>query len=195
MNNAKSGMLGERANGRWLFFFLLLLSGTILACNAISTAGRATAVPSAPQMTPSTGEATIIPPTASRPVERTPLPTFTPILSTRSATAVFTPPATINATVTISFTPTLSSTGLLALNYELSWRLVDNQAEGVVALTASGGNGDYRFYHDDIEQAEATFTFRWSTCRNKPGSFRVDSTDGQTARIEYYEPSPCPENN
>jgi hypothetical protein len=101
---------------------------------------------------------------------------------------------TLTVTATTTVTPTVSE-GPLSLSYALIWTIDPNDpAEAIasVVLTASGGGGEYRFYRDEQPVDGPEFTYRWAACRANPGSFRVDSADGQSVRIDYYETPPCP---
>lgn len=133
----------------------------------------------------------------------TPLPTFTPIQPVLAAT--ITPrgsdapaPTVTSRPVGLSPTPETptpeppASRGLLTLNYNLQWRVEAGKAIARVTLTASGGAPPYVYYHDDLAVAGPQFEYTWTTCNPNPGSFRVDSADGQTTRVNYYETPPCP---
>lgn len=85
--------------------------------------------------------------------------------------------------------------GPLELTYEVAWEL--NSADtafalATVTLNATGGDGEYTFFRDDIPTGGSQFVYRWGSCKANPGSFRVDSGDGQSVKLDYYEESPCP---
>jgi hypothetical protein len=61
-----------------------------------------------------------------------------------------------------------------------------------VTLTAQGGTGVYAFYRDDLPLQGPVFDYQWASCRGNPGSFRVDDSSGQSARLNYFEQPPCP---
>lgn len=198
----------DRGPGRLLLTIIGLLGLAALACNAVNVGVSATLPPPPAARTRDAAPPTDVPPTATATVplaERTPLPTFTPRVATRDpnatptptpdATASPTPTVTIGATATPTPTETAVSSGPLTLSYSLNWSLVRDEpgnALGTMTLFAGGGSGGYRYYHDDLLQSGPSFTFRWATCRNKPGSVRVDSADGQSVRINYFEAAPCP---
>lgn len=181
--------------------FILLMLLLSLACNAISPGARATLPPAPPQegVTPRPSLPTATPaPTNTSAALLTPLPTFTPRSVTRvsgGATASPQPTITLRSTITTTLTLTVERGGPLALRYAIRWRLSDEDpslAIATITLLASGGSGDYTYYHDDLRQSGPVFTFRWRVCNPKPGSFRVDSSDGQSARLDYFERPPCP---
>ena len=131
----------------------------------------------------------------------TPRPTFTPIQQptlANSPTALpsNTPrPTSTTRSATATATTAAGSGGPLTLDYQVSWSLSPTdpfKAIASVTLTASGGSGVYTFYHDDLLVDGPVFTYEWGACRGNPGSFRVDSTDGQSVRINYFENPPCP---
>jgi hypothetical protein len=65
------------------------------------------------------------------------------------------------------------------------------EAIGSVHIQASGGDHNYTYYRDDIQQNGAQFTYRWRICQLNPVSFRVDSGDGQTMTITKVERPLC----
>ncbi len=84
----------------------------------------------------------------------------------------------------------------LRLTYEIEWR-VDPTDPGYalasVRLNATGGDGFYTFYRDETVTNSANFVYRWGSCKDNSGTFRVDSADGQTTIVEYFEQPPCPD--
>lgn len=211
-----------RVGRMWLWLGLLLAATALacnVPLNDLTTvpppptAGATIVVPDPPAVSPSAPS-----PTAAATAE--PLPTFTPISLAPTATPRGTPAATATSApdtvaptatlrpgtgnpppaATATPTPTATateapSTGPLALSYDISWRLAQDgtgNAIATVLLRASGGNGDYRYFHDDQEVDGPVFEYRWAACRGNPGSFRVDSADGQSFRVNYYENPPCP---
>ena len=87
-----------------------------------------------------------------------------------------------------------NSTGPLAFEYRVSWRLKDStslDAIATVIITATGGGGGYKYYRD-VEQVEATFEYEWATCRGNPITFRVTSASGESIeQVAFFDP-PCP---
>lgn len=199
---------------RWFCGLLVLWLALVLACNAplepeptlpapqlvTQTPGGATLPPAdsgtaAPPSPDAEGGATI--------AVTAPLPTFTPIQATPSATTSGDAGPTLAPTVTLpSAGPTATRppaatgavSGPLSFTYTIDWRLSpDNpyQAIAYVVIYASGGDGNYTYYRDDLPVAGPAFTYQWAACRGNPGSLRVDSA-GQSVRQNYFENPPCP---
>ena len=153
-------------------------------------------VPTATEESLSTETATS-PPEATA-VSGTPLPTFTPIQQpTLANTVTPTETATPRPTTATGPNPTATSgsSGPLTVEYNVSWVLDPAdpfKAIATVTLTASGGNGVYTYYHDEQPVSGPVFSYDWGACRGNPGSFRVDSGDGQSVKIDYFENPPCP---
>lgn len=171
----------------WLLLSLLLFA-TMLACN-LSPAPD-TVIPSPP--TP--GGTAPVATEDNGSVEDVPVATSTSILA---ATATprdgnLAPTATLRSTPQ----PPTASSGLLTFDYTIDWR-VDPNNEAValarVTIEVSGGNGDYVYFHDELPVDGPVFEYRWATCRDNPGSLRVNSADGQTVRTNYFETPPCPD--
>jgi hypothetical protein len=142
---------------------------------------------------------TVIAPSTETAVAPTPalLPTFTPIAGPTLAATLTARPTAVGpaATATPPAAATAIVAGPLQFTYEIDWRFATDNPFLVIArvtLHAQGGNGIYTYYHDDIRQAGALFEFNWVACRPKPGSLRVDSSDGQSVRQDYYQDTPCP---
>jgi hypothetical protein len=134
-----------------------------------------------------------------------PLPTFTPIQVTPSATATGDAGPTLAPTVTLSpaeptatrtppATATATASEPLSFSYTIDWRLSDEnpyQAIAHVIIYAAGGDGHYSYYRDDLPVEGPEFEYQWAACRSNPGSLRVDSA-GQSVRTNYFENPPCP---
>jgi hypothetical protein len=204
---------------KWVAIFSLIWLLTALACNApirgqatvapppTASSGDVTAVPptdSATAPTPVTLAATVAPATVAIIVSpptavaetATALPTFTPIAAptlapTLSATATSPPAPAATATPRPTATPAIQ--GPLNFTYDLQWRFNPNnysQVIGTITIAATGGNGIYSYYHDDVLQPGFRFEFNWGACQNRPGSLRVDSA-GQSVRQNYFSVPPC----
>ena len=122
------------------------------------------------------------------------LPTFTPI-----AQPTLAPTPAVVGTPTPTTPPRPANTptpsGPLDFSYSISWRLSASNpfmAIASVTIQATGGSGVYTYYHDDIRRDGLTFEYNWAACQGNPGSLRVDSSDGQTVRKNYFESAPCP---
>ncbi len=203
---------------RWrpIFGLVGILLGVGLACNLPLDISNPAPPPTRPpitalpQTTPTDGLADpTLPPLPGITDEPIPaqLPTFTPIQPLLAPTLALrdggTPGGVPAATVTpytpgVSLTPELTappapvSGGPLGVSYVIRWRIEADKAVARVTLTATGGSAPYRYYHDDLPVSGPTFEYAWTTCNPNPGSFRVDSGDGQSVRINYYEIPPCP---
>jgi hypothetical protein len=127
------------------------------------------------------------------------VPTFTPIQAPTLA-ATLTPSATPTRRPTQPAQPGATATpddsgGPLEFSYNISWRLKDASAKLAIATVTfhvKGGSGEYTYFRDDLEVPGPVFEYEWATCSGNPGSLRVDSSDGQTARKEYFQNPPCP---
>ncbi len=108
-----------------------------------------------------------------------------------------TPSPTAEAGGTSSPGPTTAaSSGPLDFSYLVEWQLDpqdDNNAIASVALYPRGGDGNYSYYQDDSLRPGSHFEFNWRACKPYPGSFRVDSGDGQSIKKDVWEKAPCPD--
>ena len=169
-----------------------------------ATATRSTLTPTATTTT-TPGTRTTITPTATGTgsATHTPTPTAT---ATTTATPTQTPTttstATPTATPTQTATPTVTRSAVepprtyppLTMSVTINWRLDpwnENDAIADVVISAQGGDGNYVYYRDDIRQSGPAFFYFWRRCALNPVSFRVDSGDGQTARVGRAEVAPC----
>ena len=117
-------------------------------------------------------------------------PTPAPTTPARQLAPTVTPRGVPEVTIELP-TPTVPS---LQLEYSISWRLNENDTNfsfATVQLTATGGDEPYTFYRDGVPSSGPSFSYRWGSCVENPGSFRVDSADGQTLTVEYLETTPC----
>jgi hypothetical protein len=144
-----------------------------------------------PETLPANVETEDPPPTDQ--VEPSSTPVDEPTLAiTRTPTST----ATRRATVTRNAAqpPPSNSTGPLAFEYTISWRLVDASAKEAIAtitITATGGGGGYKYFRD-IDEVEATFEYVWATCRGNPTTFRVTSASGESIEQTQFFHPPCP---
>lgn len=103
-------------------------------------------------------------------------------------------------TKTLSRQPTplaeTASEETLRLTYEIEWRVDPTDPGYVLAavrLAATGGDGIYTFFRDETVTNSAYFSYRWGSCKDNSGTFRVESADGQSTTVQYFEQPPCPE--
>jgi hypothetical protein len=184
----------------WLVGLLALVA---LACNA-PFGGAET--PSLPQPVISVTTQAIQTPVESPTAEVGPdtgtvggstiLPTFTPIQVTAPPGATTAP--TVIPTEAVPATPsptaTSASGGPLNFTYTIHWELASGNpgiAIATVTISATGGGGVYQYFRDDLPVAGPVFQYEWAACHGNPGSLRVDSADGQSARVDYFETPPC----
>jgi hypothetical protein len=112
-----------------------------------------------------------------------------------------TPAAAAGATPGAEGSPTpepsnAASTGPLEFSYVIEWRLDpedDARAIASVSIYARGGDGNYTYFQDEEPRPSSQFEFEWRACKPYPGSFRVNSGDGQIARRDIWEKAPCPD--
>jgi WD40 repeat protein len=122
------------------------------------------------------------------------VPTATPVPPTPTPTASPTPAAQLPARpgVTPTATPTAQPAELLPLTVsyiiESAGQNPANPGEwsADVLITASGGDGRYRFYHDGLPLDGPRVTVVYAACRNKPGSVGVEDGTGARATLDYF---------
>lgn len=151
-------------------------------------------------------------------IEPTLTPTVTPTLTPTwppawTATPTFTPwPPT--ATPTPTFTPIPTSTplppgvtpvrprarpsGPLTIDFELNGKwCADAGYIAEFTVMADGGGGGYTYYRDIIPiggptDGAVTHRLHWLTCGGAPGTFFVESADGQKAsKLFWVHPPSC----
>lgn len=180
------------------FGWSVLVTGwlmVMLACNLpLSDAPPPLLPPTRPAQQPTVDVAAPTSPPAGAATLAVP----TPAVATPGATATgsFAPAATATPRTTPDPNAPTPTYAPLQLSYTLEWVLDTtnpNFALATVRLRAIGGDGNYTFYRDDIPTGGSDFVYRWGACRANPGSFRVESGDGQTARLNYFEQPPCPQ--
>ena len=208
-------MLHKRVGLKRFGIMVALLIGAGLACNApirekaspeppdASRAVQERVVPSATAVEATLAAPQTIPASIeteeARETEDSAPPTFTPIQPPTLAATLrpsATPSRSPTRTPAAGVTVTASDTGgPLSFDYHINWRLKDASAKTAIAtvtINARGGSGDYQYFRDDLEVDGPVFEYEWATCSGNPGSLRVDSKDGQSSRVEYFENTPCP---
>jgi len=208
----------DRLGLKRIGLMVALLVGAALACN-MPVAQETVPAPDSPEVSPSAEEsaepvsspaqATLASPQtlpASIATEESAgesggaAPTFTPIQPTLAAS--LTPSVTPSRRPTFTPRPGVTSTstatnagGPLTFTHNITWRLKDAAAKVAIAtvtFNVKGGSGVYTYYRDDLPVDGPVFEYEWATCSGNPGSLRVDSSDGQTTRVNYFETPPCP---
>ncbi len=150
--------------------------GYVLSSDIIFVATE-TPTPSATAVSTSTATPTASPsPLSTATLQSTPSPAAAP------PTPRFTPRSTPTATA-------------LTFDYDVTWVIDPDDSTHAIAtveLFPSGGSGPYRYYRDDFLQDGPEFSYRWRVCAPNPVSYRVDSEDGQSIRVNLYQRPPCP---
>lgn len=193
---------------------IILLAFTALACNAPRAVEEAeppvptnTDIPPSqePPVQPTPGVPETIPAdlpaaTAEAEEEGETLPTFTPIqqptlAETAEPTATKRPATRRPSTIVPGPTHTPDeSVGPLDFQYHISWRFKDDtyqQSIATVTITAKGGGGEYVYYRDGLLVDGPVFEYEWVSCRGNPGTFRVESADGQFKDMSYFGEPLC----
>jgi hypothetical protein len=63
-------------------------------------------------------------------------------------------------------------------------------------ISASGGDGCYIYYRDidkiegPTHKTSVTYTLKWASCGGAPGTFFVESGDGQRASVKFWVKAP-----
>jgi hypothetical protein len=161
----------------------VLSTKTVTSTHTLTHTPTATSLDVDPPTLPPTTLADVLQPDATGPP-----PTSTPLLQ-----------PTLTPTVTSSPTPRPTNTpvnlGPLDFTYHISWRLAPSDPAmsiATVTIQVHGGDGNYTYYRDDMQQLGPTFEYNWASCHGNPGSLRVDSGDGQSVRKNYFDNPPCP---
>ena len=82
----------------------------------------------------------------------------------------------------------------LSVSYEVVEikRRPGDEATLVMKVYASGGSGSYRYYHDDIQQPNATFNIPGRCGKPFVHTIKVAAGDGQTVALPYHVNGVCP---
>lgn len=174
-----------------MIFWLVIGWGLVsLACN----------LPLAEPPEPIVPPTAVILPTDEPTIDVAPTATLQPPTGVPEPTETPEPTVTPEPTATPILAPTATPFGAidpngLALDYVINWEFDTdrNFAWANVTLTAKGGNGEYLFYRDDKLTAgtgSPVFRFRWRSCQQAVGVFRVDSGEASTT-VEFASQSPC----
>ncbi len=205
-----------------LILMIALLAGASLACNLpfsdvepspteilatveIPATEAPVIIPTAVELTPgqpSTVPAIIETPDATKSVAA---PSETPTVEIPTLAATVTPShtptrrpnptVTQEGTVDPSATDSQPSTGPLTFHYQIDWRLNPSdplESFATVTVTAAGGGGGYIYLWDEIEQDGPIWEYSWRSCKGDPHSITVNSADGQSVTVNYFENPPCP---
>jgi hypothetical protein len=94
------------------------------------------------------------------------------------------------------------SKGPLQVEYKIESRWCPGDSTAYIAeftVSAKGGDGCYTYYRDIDKIAGPTsrtsvpYQLKWAACGGAPGTFFVESGDGQKAKVLFwvYAPSCC----
>lgn len=139
-------------------------------------------------------------PWAARATPVSATPTAPAALDSRDATPLTPTPELVSAPAGAPSGPaTVAASGScepLAFTWEvLAWEPAPGETDRVIAtlyVAASGGNGVFAYFHDDLRQPGPVFAVTGSLCRPLSHRIRVDSA-GDSVSQEYWIPAPCPE--
>ena len=160
-----------------------------------------------PQSAPptATGGAQAAPPTNTLPPACTanapaqPAPTDTaPAAEPPQPTETSAPTATLTRTPRPRGTVATARPRSTAAPLNVSYQVVEikrtsgEQATLIMKVIVTGGSGGYRYYHDDIQQASATFNIAGTCGKPFVHTIKVISGDGQTVALPYHVSGVCP---
>jgi len=169
---------------------LVMLIVASMACSFAGATAEPTAVPptTAPPSPPPINTLPAVatfPPIAPPTVAGEELPT-----DTATPTATETPQPSAGATAK----PNVASSGPLSVRYEVVKikRSPDDQAVMTLRVIATGGAGGYRYFHDNIRQAGATFDVLGRCGKPFVHTIKVTSASGESVAVPYFEAGTCP---
>jgi hypothetical protein len=175
---------------------LLLASLATAGCSLLAP-GPQVVIDIEPSATPTSTHT----PTPTWPAAWTPTPTFTPWPATPTPTVTYTPiPTSTSRPVGArSVRPRASLSGPLTFEFELNgkWCVGDEAYIAEFTLSASGGGGGYTYYHDILPIEGPTndavkYQLDWAKCGGAPGTFFVESADGQrVSELFWVHPPSC----
>ncbi len=157
-----------------------------------------TLTPSAelPATTATTPAADIATTQALDPTERAPSPTppATLPIESEEESLVFAPTATPFSGSLPSLDDLTPTSEGLNLTYTIVWQFDQDQNFSIanVTLAVDGGEEPYTYFRDSVSYSTNEFSYRWGSCKDNPGTFRVVDADNNSAEIEYFETAPCP---
>jgi hypothetical protein len=146
-----------------------------------------------PQSAPPTNT---LPPAAPTNTPAPPAPTeVAPAVEPLQPTATAAPTATLIQTIKPRATARPRNTAApLNVTYEVTEikRKPGDEATLVLKVYATGGSGGYRYYHDDIQQPQATFNIPGRCGKPFVHTIKVTTGDGQTVAVPYHVNGVCP---
>jgi hypothetical protein len=129
---------------------------------------------------------------AEAPLSTPTTPTPTPAVEASPQAPVPTPQAQQGSVSTPQPKPTSSSPLAVSYIVESAGANPANSSQWIadVLITASGGDGRYRYFHDGLPLTGPRVTVVYAACRNKPGSFWVEDGTGARATLDYFMYAP-----
>jgi hypothetical protein len=126
-------------------------------------------------------------PTEIAPTVEPPQPTVT---SAPAATLTGTP----RPRLTVATVRPRNTTTPLNVTYEVAEikRKPGDEATLTLKVYVTGGSGGYRYYHDDIQQPNATFNIAGTCGKPFVHTIKVTSGDGQMVALPYHVNGVCP---
>ena len=173
--------------------FLALVSLSLAGCSLMYP-GPEIQVLGDPTLTPTVTKT----PTATWPAAWTATPTFTPWPPTATPTPTYTPIPTVTPVPpgVTPVRPVPRPQGPLTIGFELNgvW-CADAGYIAEFTVSADGGGGQYQYYMDIIPIGEptdgsVTYQLHWLTCGGAPGTFFVESADGQRVSKLFWVHNP-----
>jgi hypothetical protein len=179
-----------------LAVFLLIALAT--ACSS-STPQPQAQPPTATGEPPAAPPTSTLPPAAptDTPAQPTPTetaPTAEPLQPTETSAPTATSTSTSRPRTTVATARPRNTATPLSVSYEVVEikRLPGDEATLVMKVYATGGSGGYRYYHDDIQQPNATFNIPGRCGKPFVHTIKVISSDGQTVALPYHVSGLCP---
>lgn len=139
-------------------------------------------------------------PTPEWPPTWTPTPTYTP-WPTRTPTPTPTLIPTLPVPSSVGFRQAACSgvsQGPLKIDFQINPAWCPGGAAYVAdaTISASGGDGCYIYYRDidkiegPTRKTSVSYQIKWARCGGAPGTFFVQSGDGQVAAAKFWVPAP-----
>jgi len=183
--------------GRSLWLAVFVLIALVAACSPggpppqtappAATAGTQPALtntlpPAAPTDTP------------AQPAPTESAPTVEPPQPAETSAPTSTPTRTPRPRATAATVRPRNTAASLAVTYEVVEvkRKPGDEATLILKVYATGGSAGYRYYHDDIQQPNATFNIAGTCGKPFVHTIMVTSGDGQTVAMPYHVNGVCP---
>jgi hypothetical protein len=121
-------------------------------------------------------------------------PTAEPLHPTETPSPTATPARTPRPRLTVATVRPKQTAAPLTVTYEVVEikRRLGDEATLILKVYATGGSGGYRYYHDDIQQPNATFNIPGRCGKPFVHTIKVISGDGQMVMLPYHVGGVCP---